>query len=161
MEYLENWYTNCRDRLIRPIGIPVVDREGVVKSIDVEKSWMDLYGSFTPIEMKRLEKKTESVVSELFYCMCSNRVFNISVLEDRLNEIYDRMLYMVCKGEENTLEYTKEWKEKWDENVYVGFFKGEKLFKYSLHVVSLYYKIGNEAILNIPFKGYEEWPKGE
>lgn len=164
MKYYKDWYVDCKNKLIRVRGIPVIDADGIVKSIDIRKSWLNLYGGFLTDEMEmiRLEKKADKIISDLFYCMCNNMPFNIDILEGQLTEVYDRMFYMICTGEEDTLHYTNDWKEKWDEtdeNLYVDFYNDEKLFKYSSHVIQLYHKIGLKSVLRRPFKNYEDWPQ--
>lgn len=164
MDYLKNYY-NKAENIIRIVGLPIIDRYGEVKSIDIRKSWMNLYGNFIPDELSRLEKRADKIITDLLYYLSNGRNFDIDIMEEQLTSIYDRMFYMVCTGEEETIDYTEDWKKKWDEtdeNIYVEFFFDENLFKYSLHVMRFYFKMKNsmseatlKRVLKKPLKGHK------
>lgn len=144
------------DRVItRILGVPLIDRYGVIKSVDIRKTWLNLYSSFIPDEMKKLEKMADSIIEKLFLYMTSGKEFDINVMEENLNEVYDKMFYMLCTGEENTEGYEENWKDDWDEGddcIYVELLKGEKLFRNSLHTILFVYKTGQKEVLKMEMK---------
>lgn len=175
MEFYDEYFikgTGANRKIVKVRGVPVVNRFGLVHGIDVKKSFLDLWGQFTPAEMKRLEKKAAEIQTNLIYCIRNNKEYNIDILEDQLTDIYDRMLFMLCTGDTDTLRYKKDWMDDWyddkiknlncpeddDESLYfyVGFLFDEKLFKDTCHVIAMFAKNYpfQQGMLTSPFKNY-------
>lgn len=160
MKYYDKFYEKTGD-FIRINGVPIIVGKKIV-GIDIAKSVFELYGrTELSDEMKRLNKKIVDLYNDFLYKALNGKDYNIDVMEERLNELYDKLFYMVCTGKEDTIEYEEDWKEKWDktdENLYVGLIKDERLFKYNLHLVLLYMKMKEKIprILDYPMM-YSEY----
>lgn len=143
MNYLNNYYNKTQD-MIKITGLPIINKNGEVKSIDIRKSWLNLYGTFIPDELARLEKRADKIITDLLYYLLNNKQFYIDIMEEQLTAIYDMMFYMVCTGKEDTIDYKEDWKKEWDETdecFNVDFYFDENLFLYSLHVIRFYHKM--------------------
>ena len=160
MKYYDKFYEKTSD-FIRINGVPIIVGKKI-KSIDIAKSVFELYGRIElSNEMKRLNKKVVDLYNDFLYKALNGKDYDINIMEERLNELYDKLFYMVCTGKEDTIDYGEDWKErldKTDENLYIGLIKDERLFKYNLHLTLLYMKMKDKVpmILDYPMM-YSEY----
>lgn len=130
-DYAKSPITNIIDDYFIVHGIPILvkyNRTGPMdcafSCIDIISSMADRYGATPCKDFLNLIKRIEQLQKKSIWLDMNNNLSleMMKIMDEELYECYDKLLYLyICAPVENLVDYTPNWKEEQEEELFLEF----------------------------------------